>query len=291
MQQIKIWDLPSLTYQDEFLVRNLPGDDQIGGEKPDKGFVSYIKEHDGGLVPVFIQGKENDWKVLHGGEIVRAVRAAELDTLAVLIIPPGAQVDPEIFLAYDRHGRMSLQEKVTEIMRLMSAEDLEPKEIAKRVGLPVAEVKHCLRLGTGNAQIVRAWVAGEVTTAVFKQVVKRPPAEQAILADRLAETGELPSGCVKELRTELARVTAHTMVPMWHHPDFGNRAMVLNVLPIGDGVSVEVAQGQETRKFIIPVERLLQLEGEIAANEEGEPTHPNSNGRTKKTRRRAVHPQ
>lgn len=269
MTQIRIWELPSLVYQDDFPVRNLPNDEDLEGNKPDKAFINFIKEHDGGLVPVFIQAEEGQCKVLHGGEIVRAVRAANLYTLPVLIVPMDMRIDKEVFLAYDRHGKMTLQEKVMEIQRLMSQYDLEHKEIARRVCLPPSEVKYCMRLASGNAQIIRAWLGNEVTTTVLRKIIVRPPAEQAILAEQLQLTGKLTVDTIREVRAELAKSTSHTLVPLWKNPDFGKKPMVMKVLNEGEGVKVEIMEGEETYKFVVPVEMLLKLKEEIERDEKG----------------------
>lgn len=260
-ESIFSYELPNTRFEMEFPLGLLPEDESVGGEDPSKRFVKWIGAHDGGLVPIQVQGEKTEWAVLYGGEIVKAARAAGLATLRALVYEPGQEIPLESYAAYDNHGQLTLIEKVMICQRMMS-DDKEDKEIADALCTRnVREVVEYRRIAEASPAIVSVYLAGKISDTMMRKIAKRPRSEQSVLAGVLQLNGELRPEDIKVVRAELAKSSVNSLVPLWALPEMSDVPYVLRSHPQGDGVEVEVQVGGETRIIKIPVGKILEYDG------------------------------
>lgn len=175
------------------------------GPKPSRSFVASVRRF-GVVAPVIVREdpdgpvafRSGRYSLVDGNRRVMAARESGLERVPARVLPA---LDDTAALTLALNGSRA-DNPVTEYLAIKSfvARGFTESEIARETGYPAAKIRARLALDSLHEGLFAALSEQRITAAVAEAAARIGPESQTRLVTRLAETGRLTAGDVREVR-------------------------------------------------------------------------------------------
>jgi ParB/RepB/Spo0J family partition protein len=181
----------------------LPGDEQLPGEAPDRAFVESV-ERFGVLQPVVLLKAAKGYEVAAGRRRVKAARAAGLMKIPARVYPPEWALSAVLAIVENEQRTSNVYVDLLSIEALMEAGAGED-DVVRATGMSKHTIRSRLRLARLIDPLRTALGDHQISVSTAEAAARRTVPEQHRLADVLAQNGKLTLADVRSVgRAETA---------------------------------------------------------------------------------------